>query len=437
MHRRLAAPGASQPRCFDAHSSCWRGTCFAACPIGAAISAATGRHRLPRAKGNGNVQDCGGEDHGVLRDARNFRDARSAARAGVRARRRGDAPVGVRAGVLHARDRDSAGACALVAAEHPVRHHGRRRHRPDAGVRLRRRRRRRARRTSTRIADAGIRFRNTWSMPACSTSRAVIFNGRFPLRTNVYGALGPDDLANSMVSPYRDDGAEAARSSAATRARCSASSTSACRATTRSAYAHAARRSAGTTSPAGSTRPATRRRSTRRPAAWPTAGATYSCGFVPGAAARRRRLRRLLRGRRHLPAMPTGRRRSRPAAPAAIAAASSIRASRASAARRRTSTSTTLSGHYVSPLVINHEDGRVEQVPPTDSARAPSAAPSPVDAAIDWIKRPAAEPAVDGDGQLRVGAHAGDAAAAGAAARPAPAATSGLDCGNANGSSAC
>ncbi len=52
------------------------------------------------------------------------------------------------------------------------------------------------------IADAGIRFSNTWSMPACSTSRAVFFNGRYPLRTNVYGALGPSDLANAQVSPF-------------------------------------------------------------------------------------------------------------------------------------------------------------------------------------------------------------------------------------------
>lgn len=52
------------------------------------------------------------------------------------------------------------------------------------------------------IAGAGIRFRNTWSMPACSTSRGVIFEARWPLRTNVKGALGEDDLANSMVSPY-------------------------------------------------------------------------------------------------------------------------------------------------------------------------------------------------------------------------------------------
>ena len=52
------------------------------------------------------------------------------------------------------------------------------------------------------IADEGIGFRNTWSMPACSTSRAVFFTGRFPLRTNVLGALGPDDLANAQVSPF-------------------------------------------------------------------------------------------------------------------------------------------------------------------------------------------------------------------------------------------
>ena len=33
-------------------------------------------------------------------------------------------------------------------------------------------------------------------------SRSVIFTGRFPLRTDLYGALGPNDLANSMVSPW-------------------------------------------------------------------------------------------------------------------------------------------------------------------------------------------------------------------------------------------
>lgn len=52
------------------------------------------------------------------------------------------------------------------------------------------------------IAHAGVQFRNAWAMPACSTSRAVFFTGRYPFRTNVLGALGPDDLANAQVSPY-------------------------------------------------------------------------------------------------------------------------------------------------------------------------------------------------------------------------------------------
>jgi Sulfatase len=52
------------------------------------------------------------------------------------------------------------------------------------------------------IAHAGLRFRNAWSMPECSPSRAIFFEGRYPLRTNVNNAILSDDLANSQVSPY-------------------------------------------------------------------------------------------------------------------------------------------------------------------------------------------------------------------------------------------
>jgi arylsulfatase A-like enzyme len=52
------------------------------------------------------------------------------------------------------------------------------------------------------IALAGVRFRNTWSMPECSPSRAIFFEGRYPLRTNINNALLSDDLANSQMSPY-------------------------------------------------------------------------------------------------------------------------------------------------------------------------------------------------------------------------------------------
>ena len=52
------------------------------------------------------------------------------------------------------------------------------------------------------VARAGVRFRNVWSMPECSPSRAIFFEGRYPLRTNVNSAILADDLANSQVSPF-------------------------------------------------------------------------------------------------------------------------------------------------------------------------------------------------------------------------------------------
>lgn len=52
------------------------------------------------------------------------------------------------------------------------------------------------------IAKAGIRFRNTWSMPECSPGRAAFFLGQYPTRTNIRQAIGQNDLANSQVSPY-------------------------------------------------------------------------------------------------------------------------------------------------------------------------------------------------------------------------------------------
>lgn len=52
------------------------------------------------------------------------------------------------------------------------------------------------------VAQAGLKFRNTWSMPECSPGRAAFFTGRYPLRTDMYQALGPNDLANSQLSGY-------------------------------------------------------------------------------------------------------------------------------------------------------------------------------------------------------------------------------------------
>lgn len=54
----------------------------------------------------------------------------------------------------------------------------------------------------TAVAEAGLRFRNTWSMPECSPGRAAFFLGQYPLRTNIRQAIGPNDLAVSQVSPF-------------------------------------------------------------------------------------------------------------------------------------------------------------------------------------------------------------------------------------------
>jgi arylsulfatase A-like enzyme len=52
------------------------------------------------------------------------------------------------------------------------------------------------------VAHAGLRFRNVWAMPECSPSRAMFFEGRYPLRTNILTAILSTDLANSQVSPF-------------------------------------------------------------------------------------------------------------------------------------------------------------------------------------------------------------------------------------------
>ena len=52
------------------------------------------------------------------------------------------------------------------------------------------------------VAHGGLRFRNVWAMPECSPSRAMFFEGRYPLRTNILTAILTTDLANSQVSPF-------------------------------------------------------------------------------------------------------------------------------------------------------------------------------------------------------------------------------------------
>jgi arylsulfatase A-like enzyme len=52
------------------------------------------------------------------------------------------------------------------------------------------------------IALAGVRFRNAWAMPECSPSRVSFFTGRYPLRTGVLNISVTRDLAQSQASPF-------------------------------------------------------------------------------------------------------------------------------------------------------------------------------------------------------------------------------------------
>jgi hypothetical protein len=52
------------------------------------------------------------------------------------------------------------------------------------------------------LVKGGVIFRNTWAMAECSPSRAMFFNGRYPIRTGITDAILPSDLAQSQMSPY-------------------------------------------------------------------------------------------------------------------------------------------------------------------------------------------------------------------------------------------
>src|SRR5690554_1046 len=52
------------------------------------------------------------------------------------------------------------------------------------------------------IAQAGVRFRNTWAMPTCPPTRPTFFEGRHPFRSRLRNSLVSHDLANSPVSAY-------------------------------------------------------------------------------------------------------------------------------------------------------------------------------------------------------------------------------------------
>jgi hypothetical protein len=238
--------------------------------------------------------------------------------------------------------------------------------------------------TIDNISNAGVRFSNTWAMPACSTSRAALFTGRFPLRTNVFGALGPDDLANSMVSPYEVTVPKLLKQRGYQSALFGKFHLGL---QGHNPFRYAMPASLGWDYYSGwldDTGDPSSIDTTAGGVA--TGGKTYSCGFVPSAADG---------------GADQGACYSASGACQQVTTALGIPPGRTCRDRGgifdpgKSCTQpqpayldfTKLSGHYVSPLVINHEDGRVEQVPPTDIRSRTFRGTVPVDAAIDWIKK--------------------------------------------------
>lgn len=245
--------------------------------------------------------------------------------------------------------------------------------------------------TIDKLAEGGIRFRNAWSMPACTTSRGVFFTARFPFRTNVLNALGPDDLANSMVSPYEMTtpkllarrGYESAlfgKFHLALQGNDPAGLAM--------AYNLGWDYFAGWLDETGD--PASIDQTAGGVSA--ETGTSYSCGFVPGAS-----FGGANSGACYMPdgscslltsdnGVPPGR--------ICRDQGGILDPDRSCQAPSPDYLNfDTLSGHYVSPLVYNFPDGSVEQVPPTDLRARRFRATVAVDEAIAWIsQRPAGRP---------------------------------------------
>jgi len=244
------------------------------------------------------------------------------------------------------------------------------------------------------IATEGIAFRNTWSMPACSTSRAVFFTGRYPLRTNVLGALGPDDLANAQVSPFEISLPTLLKKSGYQSALFGKFHLGL---QDNNPFAYAMPSALGwdyyygwldvTGDPSSI--------DTTAGLGDPTVEAgPYSCGFVP----------------RYDPESPEGMHGADVGACYTakgkcqeLAIENGIPPGRAcrdsggildpgKGCKKKMPANIehgfqNLSAHYVSPLVINTKNGKVEKIPPTDIRARTFRGTAPVDAAIDWIQR--------------------------------------------------
>ncbi len=233
------------------------------------------------------------------------------------------------------------------------------------------------------IAQGGIRFHNLWAMPACSNGRAALFTGRYPFRTQVLTAIGNNDLANYMVNPNEITAPKLLKQRGYKSALFGKFHLGI---QSNDPYGYGMVHALGFDYYDGWLDATGDPSSIDTTAGGVSPSGTWSCGFV--------------RDARHGGA-DSG------ACYAGNGTCAVISKSGAEAPGRICRDQggifdpnqacqspvpsyldfTTLSGHYVSPLVINNEDGSVDQVPPTDIRARTYRGVEPVDSAIAWIEQ--------------------------------------------------
>jgi hypothetical protein len=248
--------------------------------------------------------------------------------------------------------------------------------------------------TIDKLASNGVRFHNTWAMPACSTSRSLFFTGRYPLRTNVYNAIGTEDLANSMVSPYE---MTTPKLLAERNYKSALFGKFHLGVQGHNPFRYAMPKALGwdyfygwldeTGDPSSIDKSAGGVGNKTDP---PT---SYSCGFVPGTQAGGADWGACYAADGTCKAMAAAKEGEPPGRTCRDGGGIFDPFTFCRTAPPSYVSFETLSGHYVSPLVINPEHGAPIKVQPTDIRARTYRGIVPVDAAIDWIgKQPKSRP---------------------------------------------
>lgn len=233
------------------------------------------------------------------------------------------------------------------------------------------------------IAQAGVRFHNLWSMPACSNGRAALFTGRYPFRTQVYTAIGSNDLANYMVNPNEMTlpkllARRGYKSALFGKFHLGVQAND--------PYGYAMVHALGFDYFDGWLDATGDPSSIDTTAGGVSPVGTWSCGFVRDASD----------GGADTGACYAGNGTCTVTTKAGAEAPGRVCRDAGGIFDPNQPCNNpipgyidfaTLSGHYVSPLVINYADGSVDQVPPTDIQARTFRGTVPIDAAIDWIKQ--------------------------------------------------